>query len=152
MSDEAFDLDALVTKAQAMVAEAEPELVPVVLAGHPVGVRFLPVSGGEWRDLCLKHPPRIDVVQDINLGYNVDAVVSAFPNIAMVSGETVDDMIRTDAEGKTYSKWPAVWQSLTATGRKDVAAEIWSAHERTPERLVSDAGKASPGGRKKKPA
>lgn len=152
MTDDVFDLDALLAKAREMVESAEPELVPVVLAGHSVGVRFLPMSGADWRSLCLKHPPRTDVVQDLNLGYNVDAVVEAYPNLALVSGDTVDDMIRTDAEGKEYSKWPSVWKALTATGRKDVVAEVWAAHERAPERLVSEAGKASAGERKKKPA
>lgn len=143
MTDEDIDLDALLNLAQEMVDNAEPELVPVVLGGRSVGVRFLPLSGADWRDLCLKHPPRPDVRQDAVLGYDVDAVVSAFPNVAVVVGETVDDMIRLDAEGKQTSKWPSVWKALTATGRKDVSAEIWAAHERTPERLVVEAGKAS---------
>lgn len=145
-----MNVDELVAKAKAMVESAEPELVPVVLAGHSVGVRFLPMSGAEWRDLALKHPPRRDVVQDMNLGYNVDDVVSAYPDIAIVNGDEVDDLTRVDDEGDEYSKWPAVWKALTATGRKDVSAAIWSAHERTPERLVVDSGKGSSGGRKKK--
>lgn len=145
-----LNLDALLAKAQELVETAEPELVPVVLAGHQVGVRFLPVSGAEWRDLALKHPPRSDVMRDLNVGYNIDALVSEYPNVALVDGESVDDMIRTDSDGKTFSKWPAVWAALTATGRKDVSSALWAAHERTPERLVADAGKASPDSRKKK--
>lgn len=145
-----LDLDALLAKAQEMVENAEPELVPVVLAGQQVGVRFLPVSGAEWRDLALKHPPRSDVMRDLNVGYNIDALVADYPNVALVDGDSVDDMIREDADGKSSSKWPAVWAALTATGRKDVSSALWAAHERTPERLVADAGKASPGSRKKK--
>lgn len=152
MVDEAFDLDALLVKAQEMVDNAEPELVPVVLAGRSVGVRFLPMSGADWRDLCLRNSPRTDVTQDLNLGYNVDAVVSAYPNIALVAGDHVDDMVRQDAEGKPVSKWPAVWSALTSTGRKDVSAAIWAAHERTPERLVVDAGKVSTGEETSTPA
>lgn len=147
-----LDLDALLAKAQEMVENAEPELVPVVLAGQQVGVRFLPVSGADWRDLSLKHPPRSDVLRDLNVGYNIDALVADYPNVALVDGESVDDMIRQDSEGKPISKWPAVWASLTATGRKDVSSALWAAHERTPERLVVDAGKASSGSRKKKPS
>lgn len=142
----AIDLDALLAEAQAMIESVEPELVPVVLAGRSVGVRFVPMSGADWRDLCLKHPPRPEIRQDALLGYDVDAVVSAYPHVALVADDEVDDMIRTDAEGKPYSKWPAVWSALTATGRKDVSAAIWAAHERTPERLVSEAGKALKGG------
>lgn len=145
-----MDLDELLAMADEMIEEAEMELVPVVLARRQVGVRFLPLSGEAWRDLVLKHSPRDGVVQDVNLGYNVDAVVGAFPNVALVVGDDVDDMMRVDAEGNPYSKWPAVWKRLTSTGRKDVATSIWAAHERTPERLVDDAGKASPVSRKKK--
>ncbi|MFJ4997107.1 hypothetical protein ACIP5T_03075 [Microbacterium sp. NPDC088619] len=103
-----LDLDALLVKAQEMVDNAEPELVPVVLAGQQIGVRFLPVSGADWRDLSLKHPPRSDVLRDLNVGYNIDALVSDYPNVALVDGESVDDMIREDSEGKSFSKWPAV--------------------------------------------
>lgn len=148
----ALDLDALLAKAQEAIETADPELVPVVLAGQSVGVRFVPMSGAEWRDLCLKHPPRTDVVQDLNLGYNVDEVVAAYPNVALVADDDVDDMVRTDGERKAVSKWPAVWGALTATGRKDVSAAIWAAHERTPERLVVEAGKASTGEETSTPA
>lgn len=145
-----LDLDALLAAAKAMVEDAEPELVPVVLAGRQIGVRFVPVSGADWRDLALKHPRRSDVMRDLNVGYNIDALVSDYPHFALVDGAEVDDMIREDADGKPVSRWPAVWAALTATGRKDVSSALWAAHERTPERLVADAGKASAGSRKKK--
>lgn len=145
-----MDLEALLAKADAILEEMEPELVPVVLAGRQIGVRFLPLSGADWRDLVLKYPARKDVAQDLNLGYNVDAAVAAYPHVALVDGDEVDDMVRDDTEGNPVSKWPAVWARLSATGRKDVAAAMWAAHERTPERLVDAAGKASSGSRKKK--
>ncbi|MEV4777455.1 hypothetical protein [Microbacterium sp. LWH12-1.2] len=145
-----IDLDALIAEAVALVEDAEPELVPVVLGRSRVGVRFVPMMGSAWRDLVLKHPPRTDVMQDVNLGYNVDAVVAAYPNVALVDGDDVDDMIREDAEGKPFSKWPTVWGALTSTGRKEVATEIWAAHELLPEKVVEAAGKASAGLRKKK--
>lgn len=145
-----IDLDALFAEADALVAEAETELVPVVIAKKQAGVRFAPMGGAAWRDLVLLHPPRNGVVQDANLGYNVDAVVEAYPNVALIMGDDVDDMMRDDGEGKRVSAWPKVWARLTSTGRKDVAVAIWSAHERTPELLVEQAGKASAGVRKKK--
>lgn len=145
-----MDLEALFAEADRLVAEAEPELVPVVLAGRQMGVRYVPMSGQEWRDLVLLHPPRPDVVQDMNLGYNVDAVVGAYPHVALIEGDEVDDLMREDAEGNQYSAWPAVWKRLTATGKKDVAVSVWAAHERTPEKLVVDAGKAPAPARKKK--
>lgn len=144
-----IDLEALIAEADKLVAEADIEFVPVTLAGRQVGVRFAPMSGADWRDLVLKQPPRPEIVQDINLGYNVDAVVAAYPNVALVDGDDVDDMMRPGKDG-SESMWPAVWKRLTATGRKDVATAMWAAHERTPERLVADAGKASTAERKKK--
>ncbi len=147
-----LDLDALLAGATALIDDAEPELVPVVLAKRQLGVRFLPMSGADWRDLVLKHPPRKEVVRDMNLGYNVDAVVADYPDVALVDGDEVEDMLRQDGEGKQVSRWPAVWRALTATGRKDVSSAIWAAHELTPERLVDSSGKASAGSRKKKPS
>ena len=147
-----IDLDSLIAEAREMINNAEPELVPVTLARRQVGVRFLPMAGSAWRDLTLLHPPRPEVRQDLNLGYNVDAVVAAYPDVALVDGDEVDDMIREDAEGNPISRWPAIWAALTATGRKDVATAIWHAHEQAPERLVEAAGKASSGSRKRKRA
>ncbi len=145
-----IDLDALFAEADALIAEAEPELVPARIGKRLVGVRFLPMSGAEWRKHVLKHPPQNDVVRDMSLGYNLDAVISTYPDVALVVGDEVDDMIRTDAEGKSESAWPAVWKRLTATSQKDVSQAIWAAHELTPELLVDAAGKASAGSREKK--
>jgi hypothetical protein len=145
-----IDVDALVAKAEALVRDAEPEVVPIVVAGEQFGARFLPMMGSEWRALVLKHPPRTDVMQDLNLGYNVDDVVSSYPHIAVIKGDQVDDMWRTDEEGKRYSAWPTFYGAATANSQKDLATAIWAAHERTPDRLVSEAGKASAGSGKKK--
>lgn len=145
-----IDLDELIAEADRLIADAEAEFVPVVLAKRQVGVRFVPMSGADWRELVLKHPPRPEIAQDLNIGYNVDSVVAAYPDLVLVDGDEVDDMVRPGPEGKLVSQWPAVWKRLTATGRKDVSTAIWAAHERTPERLVADAGKASPVSRKKK--
>lgn len=143
-------VDELLAEAAEIVENTETEFVPVTLGKRQVGVRFLPMMGADWNDLTAKHPPRSDVPRDLRFGYNIDAVVAAYPDVVLVNGDEIDDMQRTDAEGNTLSKWPAVWQALTAQSRKDVAASMWTAHERTPERLVDDAGKASAASRKKK--
>lgn len=153
MTDEDFDLDALLAEADEVFANRETEMVPVVLAGRSVGIRYLPLSSGEWRELTLKHPPRPDVRQDLNLGYNIDSLAAAYPDVVLVKGDTaIDDMVRTDDEGKSFSVWPKVYARLTKTGMADLAASMWTAHERDPERLVEVAGKASAGSRKKKPS
>jgi len=114
----------------------------VTLGKRKLGVRFVPASGKEWRDLVLQHPPREDVTRDLNLGYNVDAVVGAFPNVALVDGDEVDDMIRTNEDGDEVSKWPTIWELLTASSRKSLERAIWYAHEVAPDVLVVEAGKA----------
>lgn len=145
-----FDLDALLAQAEKQFDDREPEFVPVVLAGEQVGVRFLPLRSGEWNDLTEKHPPRPDVPQDVRIGYNVPAVVAAYPDVVLVAGDQVDDMVRHDEDGEPFSKWPVVYGALTAKSRKSVAVAMWAAHERTPELLVVEAGKASSGSRRKK--
>lgn len=150
MNDEDFDLDALLAEADELVANREPELVDVKLGRRVVGVRYMPMSGTEWRTLTLKHPPRPDVRRDLNLGYNVDAVAAAYTDVVLIDGDTIVSLTRTDSDGKEYSVWPKVYARLTKTGLDDVTASMWAAHERTPEQVVADAGKASAGSRKKK--
>lgn len=145
-----IDVDALVAKAESMVRDADPEVVSIVVAGEQYGARFLPMMGTEWRALVLKHPPRTDVIQDLNLGYNVDAVVAAYPHIAVIKDDQVDDMWRTNEEGKRYSVWSKFYGAATSNSQKDLVTAIWAAHERTPDRLVNEAGKALAGAGKKK--
>jgi len=143
------DVDALIAEAHELVRDAEPVSVPVTLGRRKVMVRFVPMEGTEWRALVLQHPPRPSVAQDMNLGYNIDAVAAAYPHVALTDGETVDDLMR-ERDGKPYSKWPEVYGALNGVGLKDVARELWAAHELRPEQAVEAAGKASPGSRKKR--
>lgn len=138
-------LEELLAEADKLLEEAEPITVPVTLGKSTVGVRFLPMDGAGWNALTVQHPPRPNVPEDMNRGYNIDAVVGAYPNVALIVGDEVDDMQRVQEDGTRKSVWPATWARLTATGRKDVQTEIWAAHEYLPEKLVGGAGKASEG-------
>lgn len=138
-------LEELLAEADKMMEAVEPITVPVTLGKSTVGVRFLPMSGAEWNALTVKHPPRDDVPADMSRGYNIDAVVGAYPNVALIVGDDVDDLQRINEDGTRKSVWPETWARLTATGRKDVSTEIWAAHEYLPEKLVGGAGKASEG-------
>ncbi len=140
-----MELEELLAEADEILEAVEPITVPVTLGKSTVGVRFLPMSGAEWNALTVQHPPRQEVPADMNRGYNIDAVVGAYPNVALIVGEKVDDMIRVQEDGTRKSVWPETWARLTATGRKDVSAEMWTAHEYLPEKLVGGAGKASEG-------
>lgn len=145
-----IDLDELFAEADAILEAAEPVTVPVVLGKRTLGVRFLPMSGADWQYLTAQHPPRPNVPREMRLGYNVDAVVAAYPDVALIDGDVVDPLLRTDEDGNQVSKWPEVWARLTSTGRKDVSTEMWAVHELIPDRLVDDAGKASTGSPRKK--
>lgn len=140
-----IDLGALIEEADALIEAVEPELVTVRLGKRALGVRFIPLAPSDWRELTLKHPPRPDVLQDQNVGYNTDAVVAAFPNLALVDGDEVDDMIRLGEDGEPVSKWPAIFSRITSQSQKDVVRSIWFAHDRAPDLMVVDAGKASKG-------
>lgn len=140
-----IDLGALIAEADALIEEVEPELVAVRMGKRALGVRFVPMAPAGWRELTLKHPPRSDVLQDQNVGYNTDAVVAAFPNVALVDGDEVDDMIRPGEDGEPVSKWPSIFSRLTSQSQKDVVRSIWFAHDRGPDLMVRDAGKASKG-------
>lgn len=135
-------LEDLLAEADAQMEAVEPITVPVKLGEQTVGVRFLPMDGPGWRALTVRHPPREDVTVDRNHGYNIESVVGAYPDVALIIGDEVDDMRRTQDDGSVKSLWPETWKRLTATGRDDVAAEMWAAHELVPERLVGQAGKA----------
>lgn len=138
-----MDLEALFAEADEALAAVEPTTVPVVIAKRTMGVRFLPMSSGDWRHLAAQHPPRVDVPADRNRGYNVDAVVAAYPRVALIAENgDVDDLMRANDEGETVSQWPEVWSRLTARSQTAVATEIWASHELTPDLLVEDAGKA----------
>ncbi|WP_144795695.1 hypothetical protein [Microbacterium paludicola] len=136
-----MELEDLLAEADAQLAAVEPITVPATLATETVGVRFLPMSGANWRTLVLKHPPRPDAPQDLQMGYNIDAVVAAYPDVALILGDRVDDMWRDTDEGRVWM-WPKTWERISATGRKDISTEMWAAHEYLPEQLVSNAGKA----------
>lgn len=147
---ENMDLDALIAKARARVETVEPVLVPVTVAGVTMGLRFVPVSGQEWRELTLRHAPRPGIALDENLGYDIDAAVAGFPHVALVDGDDVDDMMRVGEDGKPVSRWPAIYAGLSAADMKALAQAFWAAHEFDPVKAVEAVGKASAGSRRKK--
>lgn len=136
-------LEELLAEADEILAAVEPITVPVTLGKSTVGVRFMPMDGAGWNALVALYPPSKDAsAVDKSRGYNIDAVVGAYPNVALIVGDEVDDLMREQEDGSRRSVWPDTWQRLTAMGRRDVQTEIWAAHEYMPEKLVGEAGKA----------
>lgn len=140
-----MELEDLLAEAEALFEAREPITVPVKLGNATVGVRFLPLSGEDWYSLVQKHPPRSEEPQDHKVRYNTDAVVVEYPDLVMIVGDRVDDMMREAPDGGRFSIWPRIWKQLTKAGRELVTYELWAAHELTPEQVVVEAGKDSKG-------
>ncbi|MGB3733133.1 hypothetical protein, partial [Microbacterium sp.] len=98
----------------------------VVLGGADLRVQFTPIDRYEWQELTRRHPPRPDVPQDAVHGYNLTAVVAAFPGITV-----------TDNNGVQLD-WAQVWEHLAAAYRRGISESIWAAHEIHPDAVPTD--------------
>lgn len=145
-----MDIDELLARADEIFEATEPVTQDVLLGEKVIGVRFWPLDPGAWRDLIAGHSPRDGSPQDANAGYNTDAVVPAFPNVALVDGDDVDNMIRRNDKGAEVSRWPDVYRRLSSPDKKNLALALWGLHEWAPQQRLVAAGKAS-SGREKKP-
>lgn len=145
-----MDLDALLKVADETFDGIEPVTQDVLIGKKIVGVRFWPLDNTAWRDLIAQHPPRQGAGMDANAGYNVDAIVPDFPNVALVDGDDVDNMLRRDAKGVEVSRWPDVYRRLSPPDMKNLAIALWGLHEWDPQQRLVAAGKASSGRGKKR--
>lgn len=145
-----MDLDGLLAEADKVFEAADPVTQDVLLGDRAVTVKLWPLPTGEWRDLIAQHPPRPKSTQDANFGYNVDAVVPDFPNVALLDGGEIDYMIRQDSRGKEVSRWPDVVRRLSSPDVGNLAVALWGMHEWTPTQRLANAGKASSGRGKKR--
>ncbi|OJU41822.1 MAG: hypothetical protein BGN97_03735 [Microbacterium sp. 69-10] len=136
-------LEELLAQADKMMEAVEPITVPVKLnGGQHLGVRFLPMSGADWRTLTARHAPRDGAEKDAARGYNIAGVVAAYPDVVVITDDAEpDSLLREDSLGHTYSIWPDVASRLTAKSLEALEFQMWAAHEYTPE-LVEQAGKA----------
>lgn len=131
-----IDIDELIEKADAAFDATEPVTQDVLLGDKVVGVRFWPIRGTEWRDLCAAHPPIAKA--HANYGFNPDAVVLAYPKLAIVDGDDVDNLIRRDEKGAEVSRWPDMHARLSGADLKNLAIALWGLHEWTPQqRLIA---------------
>ncbi len=137
-----MDIDALISKAKKQIETAEPVEQEVLLGDKIVTVRIRPLDGQAWTALTAQYPPRPRVPKDHELGYDVHAVLKNFPSVELVDGDEVDDLIRTDDDGNTYSKWPDVVGVLGGPDIKNLTIALWGAHEWEHTQRVIAAGKA----------
>ncbi len=144
------DLDDLIAAAKQELAETEPVEQEVLLGGKIVTVRVSPVDGTTWEGITSKCPPRAGANRDMQLGYSLPDVVQAYRAIVLVDGDEIDDMVRTDEDGKSESRWPAVYAALSAPDRKNVELVVWGLNEYDHVQKMLAAGKASKGSASKK--
>lgn len=142
-----MDLDSLIAKAKKEITETRTVDQPVVLGDRLVTVRLSSVDGPKWIDITSRHPARPEVPRDVQLGFNLPAVLRAYPGVELVDGDEVDDLQREDGEGKKYSRWPEVHDVLDPDALKNLAFALWGINEYDHQQRLVAAGKASTGQR-----
>lgn len=134
------DLDALIAKARAALAEGEGKTVPVEVGGELVDVTLRPVAGHVWATLIATHPPRPNAEVDATVGFDSDSVGRDYPvEKITVAGEPVDE-----------KKWRELFEVLTGPGVHAIAAALWALNQVEPQTRVLQLGKARTSGPRKK--
>lgn len=145
-----IDIDALISKAREVFEQIEPVDQDVLLGEKVVTVRVWPMEGPDWRDLIAEHPPRVKSSTDSTAGYNVDSVAKVYPRLALVDGDTVDNLVRRDEKGREFSRWPEIAARLLGADLRNIASAVWGVNEFDPQKRMVAAGKGSTGGSRKK--
>jgi hypothetical protein len=133
------DLRALIAKAKAEIAEAEPSVVPVNLGGELVDIAFGRMTGAAWADLTASCAPRKGSVHDANIGWNTDAVARKYPlDSVLIDGQpVVNDEGEFDAE-----LWNEVIDALPSVSIRAIAAELYRVNQKEPLERIIELGKA----------
>lgn len=134
-----MDVQALIAKQKQTLDTVKPVDQEVLLAGEVVTVRFWPLAGNAWRDLCAKHPNRDESQFDKALGYNLTAVVADYPRVFLVDGDDVQDVA---------DQWADICAVLSGPDLKNLEYAVWGINEYEPTQAL--AGKVSAGARRKK--
>lgn len=145
-----MDFDELLAEADAFFAEIPAEEVEVSLGRRNAMVRFEPLTGPEWRALTVRHPPKVDVLYDMRLGYDLDGVLADYPRVTVtVDGETVE-MITPGPDGKPVNRFGRFVEKVRNGGQRDMAMTIYFLNDADPRKELERAGKASAGAPRKK--
>lgn len=145
-----MDLDARIAAAKQAIAEAKPVDQNVMLGDDEVTVRLFPVDGVTWTKMTSKHPPRPGVLRDAQFGYNAYGILRDYTDVAIVDGDDVDRLKRTDEDGREYSRWPEVHDVLAGPDLTNLAVALWGMNDYDHQRKLVEAGKASAGISKKR--
>lgn len=145
-----LDLDSKIATAKKSVAEIRTAEQEVLLGDDIVTVRISSVDGPKWIELTGRHPARLDVARDVQLGYNLPAVLRDYTNVEIIEGDEIDDLWRVDEEGHKYSKWPEIHDVLSGPELKNLGYALWGLNDYDHQQRLADAGKASKGRRSRK--
>lgn len=130
-----------IAAAKAQLADAKPTTVDVEFGGEITVLGFTPIGGTDWADLTATCPPRKGATLDNNIGYNIDAVLRAFP----VAHITVD------GEPTTQTVYDDIVSVLASPHIKRASEVLFHIQQMIPAQRLIELGKASAGAQRKKP-
>ncbi|MGM1017335.1 MAG: hypothetical protein ACQEW8_07350 [Actinomycetota bacterium] len=122
-----IDLDALLRGQQDYLDSIEPVDVPVMLGDTSVTVRIPFVMPKVFNDLANHHPPRPGVQADLPLSFNLDGTTRNYPDITLIDGDDVDDLLVVREKAVHY-RWPEVYDALTSEDQSTVRMAVWGMH------------------------
>lgn len=128
-----------IAKAKAEIANAEPKTVDVEFGGEITVLGFTPIRGDEWDELTSEYPPRKGAVLDGNIGYNIKAVLKAFPV----------DHITVDGEPTTAEEYTEIVSVLASPHIKRASEVLFHIQQMLPAQRLIELGKASAGAPKR---
>jgi len=147
-----MDLDALIAEQKQAIESVEPVEQNVLLGDTLVTVLLYPMAGHEWRSLKAVHPPRPGSALDDRIGCNIDAVVRAYPRVAIRDGDSTADVSKviSPAGAPARRKWDDILDVVSAPNLEFLALAAWGLNQEDPEQRILTAGKALAGSLRRK--
>ena len=135
-----IDVQALIEKQRAVVAERKSQSCGVEFGGELVTVELSKLRSDEWRDLVSKHPPRKGTT-DADAGFNALTLPPAFPADSILFGDSV----------VTAESWESIFSLLEPGAQDEIAGIAYKLHVLDPYLKLVVLGKAALGGRSGSP-
>lgn len=137
-----MNVQELIAKQRAELAEDKAESVDVVLGGELVAVTVKKLLPDDWQMLVAVHPPRKGATGDANVGYDQASLPRDYPATHIeVAGQPVDD-----------ATWADLWAVLDSVHRNNVGSVIWGVNYYAAIKELRELGKAAAGQASSSPA
>lgn len=124
------DVKALIKAQREKLAVKKTWTVDVVCGGVKVTVGVDKVQPEVWDDLVAKNPPRPGVEGDAMIGYNINAVSAAYPDVAL------------DGEVQAPEDWAEFFSVLESSHRNNVGTVIWGMNVNEALQELRELGKS----------